>query len=110
MREYLDRNRRRHGTLLALSRVRHRCQPVTYEELIDVTDVWVETALGLDEADLRRMEHLVGPSERRHARTRPVRRRRSVRSARRGSPFGAVGQLGRRASRKRSNSDLRRVA
>ena len=37
--EYLERNRRRHGTLLALSRVRQRCQPVTYEELIDVTDV-----------------------------------------------------------------------
>ena len=33
---------RRHGTLLALSRVRQRCQPITYEELIDVTDVWVE--------------------------------------------------------------------
>jgi DSF synthase len=71
VREYLDRNRRRHGTLLALSRVRHRCQPVTYEELIDVTDVWVETALTLDEADLRRMEHLVRAQLRRHARTRP---------------------------------------
>ena len=62
MREYLERNRRRHGTLLALSRVRQRCQPVSYEELIDVTDVWVETALGLDEADLRRMERLVARS------------------------------------------------
>jgi DSF synthase len=71
VREYLERNRRRHGTLLALSRVRHRCQPVTYEELIDVTDVWVETALSLDEADLRRMEHLVRAQLRRHARTRP---------------------------------------
>ena len=30
VREYLERNRRRHGTLLALSRVRQRCQPVTY--------------------------------------------------------------------------------
>jgi DSF synthase len=66
VREYLERNRRRHATLLALSRVRHRCQPVTYEELIDVTDVWVETALGLDEADLRRMEHLVRAQHRRH--------------------------------------------
>ena len=74
MREYLERNRRRHGTLLALSRVRQRCQPVTYEELIDVTDVWVETALGLDEADLRRMEHLVRAQLRRHARTQPARR------------------------------------
>jgi DSF synthase len=72
VREYLERNRRRHATLLALSRVRHRCQPVTYEELIDVTDVWVETALGLDEADLRRMEHLVRAQERRYARTRAL--------------------------------------
>jgi DSF synthase len=76
VREYLERNRRRHGTLLALSRVRQRCQPITYEELIDVTDVWVETALGLDEADLRRMEHLVRAQERRHARTRPAPARR----------------------------------
>lgn len=68
VREYLERNRRRHATLMALSRVRQRCQPVTYEELIDVTDVWVETALGLDEADLRRMEHLVRAQHRRHAR------------------------------------------
>jgi DSF synthase len=70
VREYLERNRQRHGTLLALSRVRQRCQPVTYEELIDVTDVWVETAVGLDEADLRRMEHLARAQLRRHARTR----------------------------------------
>jgi DSF synthase len=72
VREYLERNRRRHGTLLALSRVRQRCQPVTYEELIDVTEVWVETAMGLHEADLRRMEHLVRAQVRRHARTRPA--------------------------------------
>jgi DSF synthase len=69
VREYLERHRRRHGTLLALSRVRQRCQPVTYEELIDVTDVWVETALGLDEADLRRMDHLARAQARRHVRT-----------------------------------------
>jgi DSF synthase len=71
-REYLERNRQRHGALLALSRVRQRCQPVTYEELIDVTDVWVETALGLDEANLRRMDHLARAQLRRHARTRNV--------------------------------------
>jgi DSF synthase len=76
VRDYLERNRRRHGTLLALSQVRQRCQPITYEELVDVTDVWVETALGLDEADLRRMEHLVRAQERRHARARPAPARR----------------------------------
>jgi DSF synthase len=76
VRDYLERNRRRHGTLLALSQVRQRCQPITYEELVDVTDVWVETALGLDEADLRRMEHLVRAQERRHSRARPAPARR----------------------------------
>jgi DSF synthase len=74
VREYLERNRRRHGMLLALSRVRQRCQPVSYEELIEVTDIWVATALGLEEADLRRMEHLVRAQVRRHARTQPSRR------------------------------------
>jgi DSF synthase len=33
-----------------------------------VTEVWVETALGLGEADLRRMERLAAAQERRQAR------------------------------------------
>ena len=32
----------------ALSQVARRCQPVSYDELIDVTEIWVETALALD--------------------------------------------------------------
>ena len=111
VREYLERNRRRHSTLLALSRVGQRCQPVTYEELIDVTDVWVETALGLDEADLRRMEHLV--RLRSGAMPERVRRRlrRSVRSADCGprSRRSLLGQLQQEGLRSRSNSDLRRI-
>jgi DSF synthase len=54
--------------LNALSQVRRRCQPVSYDELIDVTDIWVATALALDEADLRRMERLAGAQQRRRAR------------------------------------------
>jgi DSF synthase len=70
VRDYLERNRRRHDTLCALSRVRQHCQPVSYEELIAVTGLWVETALRLDQADLRRMEHLVRAQQRRYERTR----------------------------------------
>jgi DSF synthase len=70
VRDYLERNRRRHDTLCALSRVRQHCQPVSYEELIAVTGLWVETALRLDDADLRRMEHLVRAQQRRYERTR----------------------------------------
>jgi DSF synthase len=70
VRDYLERNRRRHDTLCALSRVRQHCQPVSYDELIAVTSLWVETALRLDDADLRRMEHLVRAQQRRFERTR----------------------------------------
>ncbi len=70
VREYLARNERRLGVLNALSQVRQRCQPVSYEELIDVTDIWVETALGLGDADLRRMERLAAAQARRQARHR----------------------------------------
>jgi DSF synthase len=70
VRDYLDRNRRRHPTLCALSRVRQHCQPISYDELIAVTSLWVETALQLDDADLRRMELLVRAQQRRHARNR----------------------------------------
>ena len=70
VRDYLERNRRRHDTLCALSRVRQHCQPVSYDELIAVTGLWVETTLRLDDADLRRMEHLVRAQQRRYERTR----------------------------------------
>ncbi|HSA81445.1 MAG TPA: crotonase/enoyl-CoA hydratase family protein [Geminicoccaceae bacterium] len=68
VREYLIRNQRRHRVLHALSQVRRRCQPVSYDELIDVTDIWVATALALDDADLRRMERLAAAQQRRRAR------------------------------------------
>lgn len=64
-RHYIERNLRRHRMLTAICDVRRRCQPVTYEELIDVTDLWVDTALNLQDADLRRMERLVAAQKRR---------------------------------------------
>jgi DSF synthase len=64
-RRYIDENQRRHRTLVALGDVRRRCQPISYEELIDVTNLWVETALGLCEMDLRRMARLASAQRRR---------------------------------------------
>ena len=68
LREHLERKAHQHGVHTALARVARRCQPVSYDELIDVTEIWVETALGLTEADLRRMERLASAQERRRAR------------------------------------------
>ena len=48
--------------------MRHVCNavnPVSRAELIEVTDIWVETALRLCEDDLRRMQRLVAAQDRR---------------------------------------------
>jgi DSF synthase len=72
LREHLHGQSQRHAVHSALSRIARRCRPVTYEELIDVVHIWVETALGLTETDLRRMERLAGAQERRRARAREL--------------------------------------
>lgn len=71
VRTYLDRNARRHRLLRTLAQVRRRCQPLAYDELTDVVDLWVDAAMALDPADLRRMERLVAAQRRRHVRTTP---------------------------------------
>lgn len=47
---------------------RRLVSPVTRQELIDVTDLWVETALTLSATDLRKMKHLIAAQDRRWSR------------------------------------------
>jgi DSF synthase len=68
LRDHLARQTQRHGVLSALAQVGRRCQPISYDELLDVADIWVSTALQLTDADLRRMERLATAQQRRHAR------------------------------------------
>jgi DSF synthase len=56
--DYMRRNARKVSTLCALQDVRRRVDGLTLQELLDVTDRWVEQAMGLDDASLRRMEKL----------------------------------------------------
>lgn len=67
LRSFLDRNRRRYGALLSMSRVSRRCTDLTRAEMIDVADIWVENAMGISSDDLRRMQRLVKAQRRRHA-------------------------------------------
>jgi DSF synthase len=62
--DWLAREQRRHRIVRTLREVRHRCQPLAYDELIEVVELWVETALGLGEADLRRMDRLAAAQRR----------------------------------------------
>lgn len=58
-RDFIRRNSRRHNAQSALYRARQNAQNLTHDELRRVTDVWVDAALNLTDADLRRMERLV---------------------------------------------------
>jgi DSF synthase len=57
--EYIKRHSRRQTSFQALFKVRERYRPISREELIDIGDIWVDTALKLGPKDIRLMERLV---------------------------------------------------
>ena len=61
---YIAKNRLRHSAHSAMYQVRRRVNPVTLQELKDVVDIWVETALRLSEQDLRRMAKIASAQDR----------------------------------------------
>ena len=65
VRKYIADNSRRHAVHHALSRIRRRVMPLTLEELKDVTDIWVDTAMQLTPMEQRRMERLTIAQHRR---------------------------------------------
>ena len=56
---YIRREEKSRNGILALRAAREISQPVSYDELIRITEVWVEAALRLEAKDLRMMERLV---------------------------------------------------
>lgn len=64
VRDYIARNRPRLRAQSAIYKVRRRVNPVTLDELLDVTDLWVDTALSLSEQDLRRMGRIAAAQDR----------------------------------------------
>lgn len=74
VRDYIAHDQRRHNAHYAICQARRRVNPVTFEELSDITDLWVDAALRLEESDLRRMARLVSAQARRlgMADTRPA--------------------------------------
>ncbi len=58
VKKYIAANGRRRHVRHALSRAARRVNPLTLDELRDVTKIWVDTALGLHPSDLRKMRRL----------------------------------------------------
>ncbi len=68
VRELIAQQRRKHNAHVAFYRARRRVNAVSYDELRDVVDIWVDAALNVNEADLRKMERLAAAQERRSGR------------------------------------------
>jgi DSF synthase len=68
VREYVTANAHRHNAHQAIYRVRQASNPVSYQEMSAIIDIWVDTAMNLDESDLRRMHRLAAAQERRRLR------------------------------------------
>ncbi|MBQ0823229.1 crotonase/enoyl-CoA hydratase family protein [Microvirga sp. HBU67558] len=65
VRDYIARNRRKHNAHKAMYRSKRRINPLTYEELSDIVDIWLDAAMDLGEQDLRKMTRLVEAQARR---------------------------------------------
>ncbi|MDX1815028.1 MAG: crotonase/enoyl-CoA hydratase family protein [Thermodesulfobacteriota bacterium] len=60
---YVDRHFRKRNAYQAFHKVRQTYNPISYEELMEVALIWVQTALHLRPKDLRLMERLVKAQE-----------------------------------------------
>jgi DSF synthase len=56
---YIKRAERADNGYRAMREVKDACNPITYQELLDITTIWVKAALRLEKRDLRMMERLV---------------------------------------------------
>jgi DSF synthase len=62
--EFMQSNNRRRNGMRAMYECRRHAMPVTYEELIKITEVWVDAALQLQDRDLKMMGRLVRSQQR----------------------------------------------
>ncbi len=61
--EFMRRHSRTRNGQQAIQQVRQRVNPLTYQELLDVVEIWVDAALRLTARDLRMMTRLVSAQE-----------------------------------------------
>ncbi|MES1982559.1 MAG: crotonase/enoyl-CoA hydratase family protein [Pseudomonadota bacterium] len=62
--DYIRRQARYANGYRAVQRARQRFNPVTYQELMDITTIWVDAALQLREKDLKVMDRFVRSQQR----------------------------------------------
>ena len=63
--DWIRKNHRSLNSFQAIQRAKQRVNPLTVEELYEITEIWVDAALRLSERDLKIMERLVRAQNRR---------------------------------------------
>ena len=71
VRDFIDRQERRGNARLALNRIRRQVNPITYDELLEITKIWVDAALQLNKRDLLLIERLIAAQNKRQAQVSP---------------------------------------
>jgi len=66
----VEERSRSYATRRAVFRSREVINPISREELVEITDLWVDAALTLAPSDLRKMERLAAAQDRRRAKAR----------------------------------------
>jgi DSF synthase len=79
--DVIKRNQRIAHARTAMSRVESVCHPVSFDELMTITDIWVDTALQLGDKSLRTMERLVRAQYRSNSAPAPIRETESQEAA-----------------------------
>ena len=64
-RAFIQDARRKFAAYRSIYQVRRRFHPLTYDEMIDIANLWVEAALSLEETHVRRMTTLAAAQSRR---------------------------------------------
>jgi DSF synthase len=57
--KFIKKHEKNRNTRESLLKIRNRVNPVSYEELIDIGEIWVEAAMSLTSRELKVMERLV---------------------------------------------------
>lgn len=68
---FIRTNKKRRSTMSALKKVHQLVYPVDYDQLIEIADIWVDSAFDISEKDLRTMSRLV-KGQRKFAETEAV--------------------------------------
>jgi DSF synthase len=74
VRDYIAKRSRCSNGYMALQKARQRFNPVTYQEMLDITNVWVEAALQLREKDIKVMDRFARSQQKLFGKIEPVNR------------------------------------